>query len=64
MLLTTGDSLVDIKTVSKSNTGRDKEDFYIRNELKRIYNAMFVGTQSKSKIKKDSLQGNLKQLFF
>lgn len=62
MLEKSGDTLVDIKEILKSKVSRKVEDDYIRHEVKRIYNALYGTLPKGTKIKKDSLQYNLKQI--
>ena len=56
MLIESRDTLIDMKKISKNKVTLREEGIFIRNELKRIYKALYNSDDRKSKIKKNSLQ--------
>jgi len=62
MLIESRDTLIDMKKISKNKITSKEEDIFIRNELKRIYKALYNGDNETTKIKKNSLQYNLKRV--
>ena len=62
MLIDSRDTLIDMKKISKNKITSKEEDIFIRNELKRIYKALYNGDNETTKIKKNSLQYNLKRV--
>ncbi|OGJ37760.1 MAG: hypothetical protein A2182_03095 [Candidatus Pacebacteria bacterium RIFOXYA1_FULL_38_18] len=62
MLIESRDTLIDMKKISKNKVTLREEGIFIRNELKRIYKALYNSDDRKSKIKKNSLQYNLKKV--
>jgi len=62
MLEKSSDTLIDTKKVFKLPSSNKEEDLNIRNEIKRIYKALYGNMPKSSRIKKNSLQHNLRKL--
>ena len=63
MLKESGDTLVNVDKILKNKISEKDEDTFIRNEIKRIYNALYGSLSKEIEIEKDSLQYNLRQVF-
>lgn len=63
MIKESGDTLVDVEKILKNGVTEKEEDFYIKHEVKRMYYALYGNMSDQTKMKKDSLQYNLKQVF-
>ena len=62
MLEKSSDTLIDTKKAFKLPSSNKEEDLNIRNEIKRIYKALYGNMPKSSRIKKNSLQHNLRKL--
>lgn len=62
MLMESGDTLVDVKKILKSKITNKNEDKFIHNEIKRVYKALYGKNTTSLKIKKNSLQHNLRKI--